>query len=102
MGVKPAAVEVVYADVQAQWHCRTSLNPGESLHEVVMRCGVLTAFPEIQQKPIRLGVFGKLREGDEPAQPGDRIEIYRDLLADPKQARRRRAARRLKAGAGPG
>ena len=102
MGVKPASVEVVYADAEAQWHCCTSLNPGESLNEVVMRCGVLAAFPQIQRKPVSLGVFGKLRGDDEPAQPGDRIEIYRDLLADPKQARRRRAARKLKAGAGPG
>lgn len=94
------SVEVIYADVQTQWRCQIALQPGESLISVVQRCGVLTAFPQLAQQSLRLGVFGKLREADSPAQPGDRIEIYRALLADPKQARRQRAARRLRGGAG--
>ena len=98
----PVLVEVVYADVATQWQRSLLLHPGETLNAVVTRSGVLDAFPQLQHKPLQLGVFGKLRDGDEPAQPGDRVEIYRALLADPKQARRRRAARRLKGGADPG
>ncbi|MEK6805131.1 MAG: RnfH family protein [Pseudomonadota bacterium] len=46
------------------------------------------------QPPLRLGVFGRARKPDEPVKEGDRIEVYRELLIDPKDARRRRAAKK--------
>lgn len=95
-------VEVIYAEPHTQWRCQLPLQPGESLMQVVQRCGALSAFPQLADQALHLGVFGQLREPAVPAQPGDRIEIYRPLLADPKQARRRRAARRVRGDAGPG
>jgi uncharacterized protein len=54
---------------------------------------MLERFPEIDLEQSRIGVFGKLRRPDEQVRAGDRIEIYRPLIADPKESRRRRAAR---------
>ena len=79
-------VEVVDARPHVQSVVVVNVTAGTSLREVVR----LSGFP--LPVSLRLGVFGKLRDPAETVRDGDRIEIYRELLADPKQRRRQRAA----------
>lgn len=59
--------------------------------DAIRRSGVLERFPEIDLQNGKVGVFSKLIALDHVLQSGDRVEIYRPLIADPKQARRKRA-----------
>jgi putative ubiquitin-RnfH superfamily antitoxin RatB of RatAB toxin-antitoxin module len=60
--------------------------------EAIERSGILQRFPEIDLARNRIGIFGKVAKLDQVLRPGDRVEIYRPLIADPKEARKRRAA----------
>jgi uncharacterized protein len=59
--------------------------------EAIERSGILERFPEIDLKVNKIGVFGKAAKLDAPLTDGDRVEIYRPLIADPKAARKKRA-----------
>lgn len=72
------------------------LEPGDTLEQAVRRSGLPQRCPEMDLRTFRVGVFGQLREWDSAAQAGDRIEIYRPLLANPKAARRQRAAKKAR------
>jgi len=86
-------VEVVAALPDRTLVRTVELPAGASLAQAVERSGLLAQCPELH--PVAaLGVFGRVRNPAEPARPGDRVEIYRALHADPKEARRRRAAGR--------
>jgi hypothetical protein len=80
--------------------CRVS--PGTSLRDAVRHSGIDRHFPEIDTQNCDLGIFGKAVAEDYELQDGDRIEIYRPLIADPKEIRRQRAARGLRTGKGGG
>ncbi len=60
--------------------------------EAVNESGILEVYPELQGTKLKLGVFGKLATEDTALYEGDRVEIYRPLIADPKEARKKRAA----------
>lgn len=85
-------VEVAYALPEAQYILSLQVKPGTTALEAIALSGILQTLPEISAYPGGIGVFGKLVSGDYILQPRDRVEIYRPLLADPKQARRQRAA----------
>jgi uncharacterized protein len=87
------AVEVAYARPDRQLLLSLQAHAGMRLDDAVRRSGMLDRYPEIDLEHCRIGVFGKLRRPDDRVRPGDRIEIYRSLIADPKESRRRRAAR---------
>ncbi|WP_394781977.1 RnfH family protein [Undibacterium sp.] len=61
------------------------------LSEAVAASGILLLHPEIDMGISKFGVYGKLKLADAPLHDGDRVEIYRPLIADPKDSRRRRA-----------
>jgi hypothetical protein len=86
-------VEVVYAEPRQVWHQTVELNPGSSIFEAILASGFhrLGLFDLTQ---CAVGVFGKLASLDDEIKAGDRVEIYRPLIADPKEARRRRAKHR--------
>ena len=65
---------------------------GSTVEEVIRRSGILEQCPEIDLRRNKVGVWGKLGKLDQELQPRDRAEIYRPLIADPKEARRKRAA----------
>lgn len=69
------------------------VDAGTTLAQAIERSGLLQRCPEIDLARCGVGVFGEARGLDQPAGPGDRIEVYRPLPADPKELRRRRAAR---------
>ena len=85
------AVEVIYATLDQQVAIELEVPPGTTLRAAIERSRILERCPDIDLAVNRVGVFGKLREPGDACRDGDRIEIYRPLVADPKQQRRRRA-----------
>ena len=85
------AVEVVYARADVQRLLEVEVPVGASLREVIERSGLLQQCPEIDLDRDPVGIFGRVLALDTQVTAGDRIEIYRPLQADPKEARRRRA-----------
>lgn len=96
-GPKAISVEVVYALRGEQALVALEVEEGTSAREAIERSGILTRYPEITLGRGQIGIFGKAVEPDAPLRNGDRVEIYRPLIADPKQARRERAERRKRA-----
>jgi putative ubiquitin-RnfH superfamily antitoxin RatB of RatAB toxin-antitoxin module len=84
-------VSVVYCARNATWTCELEVAAGTTLRLAIERSGVLTEHPELQRDDLAVGVFSRPHPLDAPVHDGDRIEIYRPLLVDPKQARRHRA-----------
>lgn len=93
MGLKRRlTIEVCYALPGEQALVKLRVAEGATLRAAIERSGLLRRFPQIDLAVARVGVFGKLRDLDARVEDGDRVEIYRPLHADPKEARRRRAA----------
>jgi uncharacterized protein len=85
-------VEVAYALPQKQWLVALSVPSGTTALEAIQRSGLLLEVTELSIEHCKIGVFGKMVSRDTVLQAMDRVEIYRPLIADPKQARRLRAA----------
>jgi len=87
-------VEVVYARPDAADAVSLSLPPGARVRDALLASGMLERHPELSLAKQAFGIFGKRVPLDARLSPGDRIEIYRPLAMDPKEARRRRARKR--------
>lgn len=81
-------VEVAYATPDQQVIIQVEVESGSTLQAAIQQSGVLTRFPEIDLAKQRVGLFGKLHALSDFIKEGDRIEIYRPLIVDPKEARR--------------
>jgi putative ubiquitin-RnfH superfamily antitoxin RatB of RatAB toxin-antitoxin module len=86
-------VEVAYALEDEQAIIPVEGEKGLTARQAIERSSILKRFSEIDLAVNRVGVFGKVTELDHVLEPGDRVEIYRPLIADPKEARRKRAAK---------
>jgi putative ubiquitin-RnfH superfamily antitoxin RatB of RatAB toxin-antitoxin module len=86
-------VEVAYALRDRQSLNTVEMEDGGTVREAILRSGVLAAFPGIDLERAKVGIFGRLVSLGTPVRDGDRVEIYRPLTAEPKQARRERAQR---------
>ena len=84
-------IEAVYAMPNEQILFRQQLPEGATVAEAIKLCGILEKYPEIDLASNKLGIFGKLAKSDTVLRDKDRIEIYRPLIADPKEVRRKRA-----------
>ncbi|GAA5646360.1 MULTISPECIES: RnfH family protein [Vibrio] len=84
-------VEVVYALPQEQRVIALVVNKNMTAEEIIRESGVLELYPEIDLKKNKVGVFSRNIKLDATVRDRDRIEIYRPLLADPKEIRRKRA-----------
>lgn len=96
--IETIAVEVAYALPDKQKIIALLVEPGTTALQAVKRSGIGAHFPELDLESVTLGIFGQTlgTKGLAPASQyrlhaGDRVEIYRPLKADPKEARRRRA-----------
>lgn len=89
-------VEVVYAAVSRQAVKTLTLSAGSSVEAAIRASGLLQEFPEIDLTANRIGIFGEFAGLDQSLEDGQRVEIYRALLADPKETRRRRAQAKKK------
>ncbi|GAB6067027.1 RnfH family protein [Methylothermus subterraneus] len=81
-------VEVVYALPEVQRVIEVAFAPGMTVGEALEKSGLLAEFPGIDR--AKVGIFGRVCRQDTELKPGDRVEIYRPLAVDPKQARRLR------------
>ena len=85
-------VEVVYARPERQEVANLSLPAGSTAGQAIEASGLLAKHPEIDLVTNKLGVYAKLAKVDTVLRDRDRVEIYRPLLADPKEVRKQRAA----------
>ena len=95
-------VEVAYAAPQKQVILECEVTSGTGARDVVRQSGIEQHFTEVDLDNCDIGVFGKAVADDYQPIDGDRIEIYRPLIADPKEVRRQRAARGLRTKKGGG
>lgn len=84
-------VEVAYARPDEQIIIPLQVKAGTTALEAIMQSGILEKFPDINLEQNKIGVFSKLVKPDTVLQEKDRVEIYRPLIADPKESRRARA-----------
>jgi len=85
-------VEVAYALPDKQLILKLMVAPDATLEAVIRASGILEQFPDIDLGRNKVGVFGKPARLNDTLHPGDRVEIYRPLIADPKEVRKKRAA----------
>ena len=85
-------IEVVYATPGEQVLEQLQATADATVESAILQSGLLERFPEIDLKTNKVGIFGKVAALSAKLNDGDRIEIYRPLIADPKEARKKRAA----------
>ena len=85
-------VEVAYALPEEQVIIPLEVEVGATVRQAIERSGILQRFMEIDLNENKVGIFGKLTKLDNVLRAHDRVEIYRPLIADPKEVRRARAA----------
>lgn len=88
---EPITVEVAYARPEEQVILSQEVAAGTTVREAIEASGIRERFPEIDLETQKVGVFGKLAKLDDTLRDRDRVEIYRPLIADPKEMRRKRA-----------
>ena len=85
-------IEVAYALPKKQLIIPIKVKAGTTAEEAIKASGIIKIFPDIDLNINQIGIFGKLTQLDHVMRERDRIEIYRPLIADPKDIRRQRAA----------
>ena len=85
-------VEIAYALPDKQEIVMLEVEPGTTASQAVASSGINRHFPELVLAGAKLGVFGKAVKADYILHAGDRVEVYRPLIADPKDVRKKRAA----------
>ena len=94
-------VEVAYALPEKQLIRAVNVDEGTALGAAIVQSGIMMDFPELELEEAKVGIFGKVAAMTTVLSDGDRVEIYRPLIADPKEVRRQRAAegKKMKKGA---
>ena len=87
-------VVVSYATPSREFLHPMTVAPGTTIGAAIEQSGVLAEFPEINLELQPVGIYAKKRPLDTVLRERDRVEIYRPLVADPKDSRRRRAAKK--------
>lgn len=95
-------VEVAYARPDAQVIIPVEAAEDATVEQVILQSRIQERFPDIDLKTAKVGIFGKLGKLSAIVRAGDRVEIYRSLLADPKAVRKQRAAEGKRMGKGGG
>ena len=85
-------VEVAYATAESQQIIALNVAFGTTVAEAIALSGIINVFPEIDLSVNKLGIFGKRVNAETVLKPLDRVEIYRPLIADAKEARKARVA----------
>jgi len=95
-------IEVVYSLPHQTELVNLELADGSTVLQAVEASGLLGKYPEIDVKKNKFGIYAKLAKADAVLRDRDRVEIYRPLIADPKEVRKQRAAegKVMKKGAG--
>jgi putative ubiquitin-RnfH superfamily antitoxin RatB of RatAB toxin-antitoxin module len=82
-------VSVAYTGQNKQVWLHIQVPDGSTVTDAINHSGILSIFPEIDLTQQKLGIFGKLTKADAQLNEGDRVEIYRAIIADPKTVKRR-------------
>jgi len=100
---KSINIEVAYALPEKQIIRAVNVDGGTTIGAAIVQSGIMMDFPELENvlEESKVGVFGKASTMTSVLEDGDRVEIYRPLIADPKEVRRKRAAegKKMKKGA---
>jgi putative ubiquitin-RnfH superfamily antitoxin RatB of RatAB toxin-antitoxin module len=91
--VPEISVEVVYALPEKQYQRVVTLEEGSTVEQAIVASGLLELRRDIDLSRNKVGVFSRPVKLGDTLQEGDRVEIYRPLIADPKELRRQRAER---------
>lgn len=94
-------VEVVYAYPERYFLKKLTLENPITIQNAIVQSGVLEKYTEIDLRQNKVGIFSRLAKLTDMVENGDRIEIYRSLVADPKEIRRKRAEEQAKANKHP-
>jgi putative ubiquitin-RnfH superfamily antitoxin RatB of RatAB toxin-antitoxin module len=89
-------VEVAYALPEEQFLAEIEVDDTATAMDAIRQSGVFEKYPDLQQQNPDIGIFSRKVSPDTGLNDGDRIEIYRPLVVDPKEARRLRAAAKKK------
>ncbi|QCZ29946.1 RnfH family protein [Leclercia adecarboxylata] len=89
-------VEVAYALPEKQYLQRVTLEEGATVEEAIRASGLLTLRNDIDLAKNKVGIYSRPVKLADTVKDGDRVEIYRPLIADPKELRRQRAERAAK------
>jgi putative ubiquitin-RnfH superfamily antitoxin RatB of RatAB toxin-antitoxin module len=84
-------IQICYARPDRQFLLDQIVPPDTTILQAITNSGIVQQAPEIDVSVMRVGIYGKLKTLDTVLREHDRIEIYRPLIADPKDSRRRRA-----------
>ena len=85
-------IEVVYATQQRQTVIPLTVAEGTTVEAAIQQSGILAKYPELDASPLKTGIYSKACKLDTVLRDKDRVEIYRPLIADPKEIRKQRAA----------
>ena len=85
-------VEVAYALPGKQIIRAVNVDVGTTIGAAIVQSGIMMDFPDLELEEAKVGIFGKAAKMTTVLADGDRVEIYRPLIADPKEVRRKRAA----------
>ncbi|QIX96615.1 RnfH family protein [Cedecea sp. FDAARGOS_727] len=86
-------VEVIYALPQKQYLRKVKLEEGSTVEQAIVASGLLELRDDIDLRQNKVGIYSRPAKLGDAVQDGDRVEIYRPLIADPKELRRQRAER---------
>ena len=84
-------IEIVYGLADRQVLKSMTVAEGTTVREAALKSGLEVEFPKLDLQQAPLGIFGKAVKDETVLRDSDRIEVYRPLLIDPKEARRKRA-----------
>ncbi|MDD5124593.1 RnfH family protein [Methylovulum sp.] len=87
-------IEVAYATAEQQIIVTVKLPEGSDVGAAIAASGLLARFPELTNSALNVGIFAHTCKLTQPLKQSDRVEIYRTLRHDPKEARRQRATKR--------
>jgi putative ubiquitin-RnfH superfamily antitoxin RatB of RatAB toxin-antitoxin module len=92
MTLESINIEVAYATPEKQVIRAVNVDAGTTIGAAIVQSGIMMDFLDLELEEAKVGIFGKIATMTTVLSEGDRVEIYRPLIADPKEVRRKRAA----------
>lgn len=94
MANKKITIEVAYVSESKTFLESLTVDQGTSVMDAIALSGLCSEFPDLDMGTVKIGIFSQIATGDDVVKDFDRVEVYRPLLVDPKEARRLRAAQK--------
>ena len=85
-------VSIAYAEPGQPFWQFVEISEGSTAQQAIERSSLLTRYPHLNLKKNRIGIFGKIAKLTAPLEAGDRVEIYRPIIVDPKTVPQRKIA----------